>query len=72
VATKLKAIAVRSARPLRDVVNELLRLGLARASEPSEGTPFAVEVRDLGRRRAGLSQNDIADLLERVEGPFHR
>jgi hypothetical protein len=31
-----------------------------------------VKARDLGELRAGLSLDNLGDLLERVEGPLHR
>jgi plasmid stability protein len=71
VAAKLKAEARRAGRPFRDVVNETLRRGLLtrRATAPQ---PFRVEARDLGELRPGLSLDNVADLIEQVEGPLHR
>ncbi len=73
VAERLKAEARRSGRPFRAVVNECLRLALSsrpkgRPKEP----PFVVRARDLGALRPGLSLDNISDLLEAGEGPFHR
>lgn len=34
--------------------------------------PFTVRPRDLGAIQAGLSLDNIGELLERVEGPSHR
>jgi len=73
VAARLKAEVRRSGKPLRTVVNECLRLGMAsrprgRAKEP----PFVVRARDLGALRPGLSLDNIGDLLEAAEGPLHR
>jgi hypothetical protein len=34
--------------------------------------PFRVTARDLGNLRPGLSLDNVAELLERVEGPLHR
>ena len=72
VAAKLKAEARRAGRPFRDVVNEALRLGLANQKKPRAQTRFKVVTRDLGEVRPGLSFDNVAELLEQVEGPFHR
>ena len=48
VAAKLKAEARRSGRPFRDIVNDLLRRGLAARRESTPREPFRVEARDLG------------------------
>jgi hypothetical protein len=72
VAAKLKAESRRTGRPFRTVVNEALRRGLAsrRAAAPLE--PFRVRARDLGDLRPGLSLDNVAGLLEQLEGPLHR
>jgi hypothetical protein len=72
VAAKLKSLARRSGRAFRDVVNETLRRGLARPPGVPSRQPFKVEARDLGRLRPGLALDNIADLIETVEGPLHR
>jgi plasmid stability protein len=71
VAAKLRAEARRSGRSFRDVVNDAIRRGLLDRRSPRSG-PFTVNARDLGSVRAGLDLDNIADLLERVEGPAHR
>ena len=72
VAARLKSLARRSGRAFRDVVNETLRRGLARPPHPRPREPFRVEARDLGRRRLGLDLDNIAELLDQVEGPLRR
>jgi hypothetical protein len=72
VAAKLKSLSRRTGRAFRDVVNEALRRGLAKPPEPQVREPFVVLARDLGRRRPGLIMDNIADLLDQVEGPMHR
>jgi hypothetical protein len=72
VAAKLTTLARRSGRAFREVVNETLRRGLARPSNSPSRTPFAVNARDLGARRPGLALDNVADLVEQVEGPLHR
>ena len=73
VAAKLQSRARRTGRSFRDVVNDTLRRGLAATAAATSGrTPFVVHARDLGALRPGLDVNNVADVLERVEGPFHR
>lgn len=70
VSAKLKAESRRSGRSFREVVNDALRRGLA-AGSPRR-SPFKVETRSLGGTLPGVPLDDIAGLLERVEGPSHR
>jgi plasmid stability protein len=73
VAAKLRSRARRTGRPFRDVVNDTLRRGLAATAAAASGrTPFVVHARDFGAVRPGLDVNNVADVLERVEGPLHR
>jgi len=72
VAAKLAALARRSGRPFRAVVNETLRRGLIQGTARAPLEPFRVKVRDLGQLQPGLSLDNIGELLDRVEGPLHR
>jgi len=72
VAAKLKSLSRRSGRAFRDVVNDMLRRGLARPTAAPPLEPFTITARDLGRLQPGLNLDNIADLLEQVEGPLHR
>jgi hypothetical protein len=72
VAAKLRAEARRSGRSFRDVVNEAIRRGLLSRQAARPVGPFRVTTRDLGSLRPGLNLDNIADLLERLEGPVHR
>jgi hypothetical protein len=72
VAAKLKAESRRLGRPFRDVVNEALRRGLAHQRTGGTRQPFKITARDLGNLRPGLSLDNIAELIEQVEGPLHR
>jgi predicted transcriptional regulator len=72
VASRLKSLARRSGRTFRDVVNDVIRRGLATSAATSSPPRFKVRARDLGALRPGLSLDNIGDLLERVEGPLHR
>lgn len=72
VAAKLRAEARKTDRSFRETVNEALRRGLAAPRAAAVSQRFAVKARDLGELRAGLSLDNLGDLLERVEGPLHR
>jgi hypothetical protein len=72
VAAKLRAEARKTDRTFRETVNEALRRGLAAPRAAAVRRRFAVKARDLGELRAGLSLDNLGDLLERVEGPLHR
>ena len=72
VAARLQSKARRSGRPFREVVNETLRRGLATTPAGRARVPFTVKARDLGATAPGLDLNNVADLLDRVEGSLHR
>lgn len=72
VAAKLRAEACRVGRPFRDIVNETLRRGLASQRATSRRQPFTVETRDLGDLKPGLSLDNVAELIEQLEGPAFR
>jgi hypothetical protein len=72
VAAALGSLARRSGRAFRDVVNETLRRGLARPATVTAREPFRVVPRDLGALRPGLNLDNIAELIDRVEGPLAR
>jgi hypothetical protein len=69
---KLKTEARRAGRPFRDVVNETLRRGLANRRSAASRRRFTITARDLGNLRPGLALDNVADLIEQVEGPLHR
>jgi hypothetical protein len=67
VAAELKAQSRRTGRPFREIVNETLRHGLA-SQRAAAGRPFKVAARDLGGLKPGLSLDNIAELIEQLEG----
>lgn len=72
VAAKIRAEMRRSGKSLKQVVNEFLRLGLLSTRQLQSGLkPFRVRPRRLGVR-AGLDYDNVAELLEQLEGPQHR
>jgi hypothetical protein len=67
VAERAKADAVAMGKPFKVVVNEALRLGLdALESRSAVAVTYRTEPSDLGLR-AGLSYDDVADVLARTE-----
>ena len=72
VAAKLKAEARRTGKPFKTVLNENLRIALSARRGRTRSEPFQIEPRDLGMLRPGLSLDNVADLLDLVEGPLSR
>jgi hypothetical protein len=60
----------RSGASFKEVVNRLLRLGLA-ASKQQAKKPFVVAPRKMGLP-AGMSYDNVEQLIEAVEGSRHR
>jgi hypothetical protein len=71
VAIKLRAEARRSGEPFKQIVNRVLRLGLNTQAQVKSLPPFKVKARPLGLP-PGLSYDNVEELLEQLEGPFHR
>jgi hypothetical protein len=72
VAAKLKAESRRAGRPFREIVNETLRRGLTTRRVTAQRQVFKIVPRDLGDLRPGLSLDNVAELIEQVEGSLHR
>ena len=72
VAAKPKRASRRAGRPFGEIVNETLRRGLESRRATAQRRAFKVATRDLGNLRPGLSLDNIAELIERVEGALHR
>ena len=71
VAAKLKAESQRAGRTFREIVNETLRRGLgARGSPPSGG--LQDNRPRSGDLKPGLSLDNVAELVEHVEGSLYR
>ena len=71
VAAKLKTESQCAGRPFREIVNETLRRGLESRRATAQRRAFKVTARDLGKVKPGLSLDNIAELIEHVEGSFH-
>ena len=72
VAAKLRTESQRAGRPFREIVNETLRRGLESRRATAQRRAFKVKARDLGKLKPGLSLDNIAELIEHVEGSLHR
>jgi len=72
VAARLKAEARRKGQPFKEVVNDTLRRGLATDKPGRACALFRVKPRDLGSLRPGISLDNVAELLDQIEGPLHR
>jgi plasmid stability protein len=72
VAANLRAEARRAGRSLRDIVNETLRRGLVSRCVAASRQSLKITARDLGDLKPGLSLDNVAELIERVEGTLHR
>jgi Arc/MetJ family transcription regulator len=71
VAAKLQAEARRTGKSFKETVNGALRRGL-NAPRAEAKRAFVVRARDLGQLRAGLSLDNVGELLNAVEGVKHR
>jgi hypothetical protein len=72
VAAKLKAESRRAGLPFREIVNETLRRGLASRRVTAQRQAFKITPRDLGDLKPGLSLDNVAELIEQVEGSLHQ
>ena len=70
VAAGIRREARRTGRPVKVVVNDALRAGLEHRARPALA-PFHVQASDMGLRE-GIEIDDVAGLLDRVEGPERR
>jgi len=71
VAVRLQNESRRSGRSFKELVNECLRRGLESGRVPPSRTPFKVKARPLGVH-PGLDYDNVADLIEQIEGPRGR
>jgi hypothetical protein len=72
VVARLQAEMRRSGRPFKEIVNELLRAGLAQRRAVKAMEPFKVEPVSMGTALPGRSYDNIGGLLEEIEGSGHR
>jgi hypothetical protein len=71
VAARLEQLMRKRRQPLKVVVNEVLRAGLAEIEKPPVHTPFQTTGFDLGPSLIG-SLDDVEGVLARIDGEQHR
>ena len=71
MAVKVKAEVRRTGHTFKQTVNDLLLAGLTRRAQVRAVKPFKVHARAMGLR-PGLNFDKISELLDQLEGPFHR
>ena len=72
VEKKLDAeVRQRKGATFKDVVNELLRIGLLTKQELKATEPFEVKARQMGVM-PGLNYDNTSDLIEHLEGASHK
>ena len=71
VAAKLKVEARLADRPFREIVSETLRAAW-RSARHGPPAAFKITVRDLGDLKPALSLDNVAELIEQLEGSPHR
>lgn len=71
VERELRAYAGRHGTNFKKALNDVLRRGLAVAENDLTAKPFATSPKKVGLR-AGLSYDNVSELLERVEGASYR
>jgi len=70
VASLLNKEARKSGEPFKQIVNRFLRLGLTAAKQPVR-KPFVIKPWNL-RPPPGLDFDSVEELIEALEGPYHR
>ena len=60
----------RSGQSFKETVNQLLRIGIQSARHPA-AKPYVVQPVPMGLP-AGLSYDNVEELLEYLEGPLHK
>jgi len=70
VAKLLEQEVQRTGASLKETVNSALRSGLVKGKKPAT-KPFRVESFPMGLPE-GLSYDNIAELLDALDGPLHR
>lgn len=71
VAALLKKEVKRSGMTFKAAVNHFLRRGISQAGQQPPRKRYLVHPRPLGLPK-GMSYDDVAQLLEDLEGPEHR
>jgi hypothetical protein len=71
VAARTRQCSAKLRKPLKEIINSALRLGLDRLQEPPAAKPYKTTPRPMGLR-AGYSYDDVSELLAVAEGEESR
>lgn len=71
VAAKAKMGAAKLRKPLKDVINSALRVGLDTILTPPPAKPYRTKPRPLGLRQ-GFNYDNISELIASAEGENHQ
>jgi len=71
VSAKARQSAARLGKPFKQVVNHALRIGLDQMLKPPPAKPYRTKPSPMGLA-AGLSYDNVSELLARAEGEDHR
>lgn len=67
VAERVKSVTRNSGRPLKQVINEALRVGLDQLIQPKVAKPYRTKSRNMGLRD-GFQLDNVQELLSQVDG----
>lgn len=70
VAAKARKGAAQLYKPLKEVIHEALRVGLAAILAPTVASPYRTDPRPLGLR-PGFNYDNISELIAAAEGDDH-
>jgi hypothetical protein len=62
---------MRTGESFKQVINELLRLGLNTSRAGAPRVPYVVRARALGVK-PGINLDDVGELLEQIDGASHK
>jgi hypothetical protein len=71
VAAKAKKSAAKLHKPFKQIINTALRIGLDEVLKPPRARPYRTKGRPMGLR-AGLSYDNVSELLAHAEGEENR
>ena len=70
MSAELRAEGRKSGEPFKQVVNRVLRTGLNARAQATALPPYQIKARAGGN--PGLNYDKVGELLEQIEGPYHR
>lgn len=71
VAARAKKGAAKLGKPLKQIINDALRIGLEQVLNPPKTKPYRTKGRPLGLSQ-GLNYDNIGELLARAEGEAYK